>query len=97
MAVRRQRTRSGVMTAAAVVACVAVGLAFLTACESGTGSESPDVARAHSSSPTQRVEQRVERPDLTRVVGRRGPAVPDHVRGPTGGKSQSKLWFHDRR
>ena len=96
MAVRRQRTGSGVMTAA-VVACVAVGLAFLTACEGGTGSESPHVARAHSSSPTHGVEQPIERPDLTRVVGRRGPAVPDNVRGPTGDKSQSKLWFHDRR
>jgi hypothetical protein len=85
------------MTVAAVVASVTVSLAFLTACDGGTGSEPPKAARGYSSSPTLRVQQPIERPNLTRIVGRRGPAVLDHVRGPTGDKSQSKLWFHDRR
>ena len=78
-------------------AFIAISLAVVTACSGGTGSAPSSASRPQSQSQTSQSPGRVEKPDLARVVGHRGPAIPRNVRGATGDKSQSKLWFQDRR
>jgi hypothetical protein len=85
--------------ATALVAVVAAGAFGLGESEEGAGSPLPATgsstpAPATSGPATARRTTQVE-PDLDRVVGRRGPAVPAGMRSPTEDKAQSKLWFHD--
>jgi hypothetical protein len=85
---RRQRLGQG----AVAVVLVAVAVAAAGAAGLGLGGDEPGARPRPSATPTATA---VEVPDLSRVVGRRGPAVPERVRSATADKAQSKLWFQD--
>ena len=89
---RRRPIRSPAVAVAALA--VVVGSAVVAGCEVGDGSRSP-VSQSGSPPPTDTARALVEKPDFTRVVGHRGPRVPEDLRAPTRDKAQSKLWFAD--
>jgi hypothetical protein len=80
---------------AAFTAVVVLGSALLSACHGGPEPTAPLPPDAGSRAPSPTAGHSLDRPDLGRVVGHRGPTLPKNLESPTADKSQSKLWFQD--
>ena len=102
----RRRWLAAAAMATTLVAVAAAGVSRPGEREDETGSPPSAAASAGESAAEPRGRQPAaksagnsvgeEEPDLDRVVGQRGPAVPRAGgRSPTSDKTQSKLWFQD--
>src|SRR4051794_20844192 len=96
MTIRRRWARWGAKTLPGAAVVAATGL-LMAACGAGAGPDSAGPSRPNGRSARPTAEPVIETPDVATVLGHRGPAVPDYVRPVTADKSQSKLWFQDRR